>query len=240
MKSLLRGDFMSDHVKNPLAGFPETETRTDAHGRSTWRVSPRVLTPVGARTTDQVTAVFGLVLAAAMVYGLVRPLDSNAIDWACALLLWLAARAFVRAALREVLKVTTRTVVSGDRFKIRSGLLWKSYDLNRPHSFALVPHTMAQQEAREADYAAREAATRGKAIRKPVYFGDSYHVVFVYDGHVIYLFDVFGRAWGEAIVNRYQYITRERAAESKRKGDDTRNPHAENDWHASPGGLDDV
>ncbi|MCY1382789.1 hypothetical protein D9M69_708470 [compost metagenome] len=73
-------------------------------------------------------------------------------------------------------------------------------------------------------------------MQKPVYYGDSFHVVLVYEGHRVDLLSVFGRQQAAAVVARLQYCDRQLEQESKNVGA-ADNPHAGADWHQSPGGL---
>ncbi|MNG13571.1 hypothetical protein D3C84_972590 [compost metagenome] len=113
---------------------------------------------------------------------------------------------------------------------------WQSYDRQIDHRFVLLPHDASEHERRRNDLATREAAASGKVVQKPIYYGDSFHVVFVYAGHRIDFLTVFGRKQAAAIVARLQHCDQLLDAEAKRLGG--RNiPPVNDDWHSSPGGL---
>lgn len=227
---------MRHQMQNPLTGQPLTRQLTDEAGRLAFRVTPRELTPFGARLADGTAALAGLALGAASFTML--------IDWRSPDLLHMAAACgavalgyqLVRWTAWAAFRVTTVIEMELETIRVRRPLGWKTLDRRIDHRFALLVHDDAEAERRCNDLETREAAAKGMVVQKPVYYGDSFHVVLVYAGHRIDLLTVFGRKQAASIVARLQYCDRLLDEEAKR-GCGSTSAHAETDWPDAPGGL---
>lgn len=230
---------MNSPMKSPLTGRPRTRKSTDEAGRLSLKVTPRELTPFRAKLAEGISAVLGLGLAAAnfmpLLVGRHPDLPSMAIAFGATVL----GFHLLRCVTREVCRVTTEIELGVDEIKVRRMLGWQSYDRRIEHRFVLLPHDAGEHERRRNDLATREAAANGQVVQKPIYYGDSFHVVFVYAGHRIDFLTVYGRKQTEAIVARLQHCDQLLDAEAKRLGGGN-NPHIVGEWPHAPGGLPDV
>lgn len=227
---------MNSPMKSPLTGRPTTRQATDEAGRLSFKVTPRELTPFRAKLAEGISAVLGLGLAAAnfmpLLVGRHPDLPSMAIAFGATVL----GFHLLRCVTREVCRVTTEIELGVDEIKVKNLLGWQSYDRQIDHRFVLLPHDSGEHERRRNDLATREAAAKGQVVQKPIYYGDSFHVVFVYAGHRIDFLTVYGRKQTAAIVARLQYCDQLLDAEAKRLGG-RKIPLANDDWHSSPGGI---
>lgn len=122
--------------------------------------------------------------------------------------------------------------------RIKRLFVWRSYDRSLEHRFSLLQHDDTENERRRHDLAVRKASAEGQVVQKTVYYGDSYHVVLSYAGHRVDLLTVYGLPQAAAVVARLQYCDRLLDQEAKR-GNGGEAPHAREEWHSAPGGLDD-
>lgn len=227
---------MNSPMKSPLEGRPATFALTGEDGRLAFQVMPHELTPLRAKLADGISSLCGLGLFAASMVTLP--------DWRhpdlSVLVAAIAGAAIgswvLHFAARQAFRVTTRIEMDLDSIRVQRVLGWKSYDRRLAHRFALLPHDHAELERRRNELDTREAAARGQVVQKPVYYGDSFHVVLVYEGHRVDLLSVFGRQQAAAVVARLQYCDRQLEQEAKHVGAGD-NPHVDGDWHQSPGGL---
>lgn len=228
---------MSFDMQNPMAGSPPTEQATDQAGRLIFRVKPRELTPAGAEFADRLGVFLGvlsLVICALTVSGWDDPDFLHSVA-----MLMAAALGYMALCCRDMCRVTTQVELRADSIRVKRWLGWQSYDRGIEHRFSLLLHDHAEKERRCHDLAVRKAATEGRAVQKPVYYGDSYHVVLLYAGHRIDLLTVYGMPEAAAVVARLQYCDRLLDQEAKR-GNGGGATRATDDWDSAPGGLDDV
>ncbi|MFZ6047403.1 hypothetical protein ACFW0H_14955 [Pseudomonas sp. CR3202] len=227
---------MRSPMKSPQEGRPSTFALTDEAGRLMFRVMPHELTPFRAKLADGISSLCGLGLLAASMVTLP--------DWRQPELSVLAV-AFGGAAFgswalhfvaRKAFRATTRIELSLDSIRVKCVWGWKCFDRRLDHRFVLLPHDRAELERRSNELDTREASARGQIVQMPIYYGDSFHVVLVYDGQRVDLLSVYGRQQAAAVVARLQYCDRQLAQEAKHVGAGD-NPHVNGDWHQSPGGL---
>ncbi|WP_095193954.1 hypothetical protein [Pseudomonas sp. Irchel 3A7] len=227
---------MNSPMKSPLTGRPSTRQATDEAGRLSFKVTPRELTPFRAKLAEGISAVLGLGLAAANFMPLLDGRHPDLPGMAIAFGATVLGFHLLRWVTREVCRVTTEIELGVDEIKVRRMLGWQSYDRRLEHRFVLLPHDGAERERRRNDLATREAASNGQIVQKPIYYGDSFHVVLVYAGHRVDLLSVYGRKQAASIVARLQYCDQLLEQEAKRVGART-NPHVGAEWHDSPGGI---
>lgn len=228
---------MNYPMKSPLDGRPPTLELIDKDGRlSAFRVRPRELTPLGAKLADAVSSILGLGLLVASVATLPDWRHPALPELAVAIGGAVAGIWCLRLIAREAFRVNTRIDLDLESIRVHRLRGWERYDRRIGHQFSLLPHDSAERERRRNDLATREAAANGHVVQKPVYYGDSFHVVLVYAGHRINLLTVYGRQQTEAIVARLQYCDQLLEQEAKRVGART-NPHVGAEWHDSPGGI---
>lgn len=227
---------MRSPMKSPLEGRPCTQALADDGGRLAFRVMPRELTPFGARLAEGISSLLGLGLLAGSVMTLLDWRHPDLPGMALALGVSVLGYQLLRRVTLEACRVTTVIELGMEAVRVRRRLGWQSYDRGLEHRFLLLPHDETELERRRNELATREAAAHGQVVQKPIYYGDSFHVVLVYAGHRIDLLTVYGRQPAAAIVARLQYCDRRLDEEAKR-GSGGANPHAEADWQQSPGGL---
>lgn len=227
---------MNSPMRSPLDGRPRTKELTDKSGRLAFLVTPHELTPLGAKLADAVSSILGLGLLVASVATLP--------DWRHPELPVLVA-AFggavasgwvLHVIARKACRVTSEIELGLESIRVRRLRGWESFDRRIGHQFSLVPHDAAEAERRRNDLATREAAANGQVVQKPVYYGDSFHVVLVYAGHRVDLLTVYGGQQAAAIVARLQYCDQLLEQEVKHVGA-RNNPYVSAEWPDSPGGL---
>jgi hypothetical protein len=230
---------MPRQPRHPLSSHPPTSEKTDGAGQPVFTITPSELTPFRAKAADQISFVLSLGLAAMLIITLLHWRNPALPEYVFAVLIFLAGRKILRWAMREMFHVQTVIVMDINTIKVRRGLRWRPYDRTLDHQFALPFHDLTTYEQRNNDYAARKASKNGNVIQPPTYYGDSRHVVMIYAGHRVDFMSVYGPQRAANIVARLQYCDR-RLDEAAKKGGSGFNPHADNDWHESPGGLGDV
>jgi hypothetical protein len=153
--------------QDPLRGNPRTTLKRDRKKLPRFVIEPEELTPLGAKVLDGFkSAAKALLTVGAVLWVLDRP-DPRASDMAAAALLaWLyymGAVFWAEVLLRKttVIRMDTQTISVPGWFSRRR------YDRNLEHQFALLLHDKAQEEARDLDFKAREAAgKRRESIRR--------------------------------------------------------------------------
>lgn len=227
---------MNFPMKSPLAGSPPTVQTTDQAGRLQFRVTPCELTPLGARLADITSGLMSLALAAGSALTLIDWHQPELPQMAAVVGVSLIGGWVLRWTAQKAFRVSTVIEIGMDTIRVRRLMRWQSYDRRPDHFFALQTHDYAEYERRRNDLATRKAAANSRVVQKPVYYGDSFHVVFVQEGQRIDLLTVFGRQPASAIVARLQYCDRLLEREAKRVGSGcTISP--EDEWLKSPGGL---
>lgn len=227
---------MKPDIQNPMAGNPPTEQATDQAGRMMFRVTPRELTPETAECADVLGAVLWLALVVACFF--VTSSWSVPEFPRVTAVIGTVALGYLALFWREICHTTTEIELRMDSIRVKRFFVWRSYDRGVEHRFLLLPHDDTENERRRHDLAVRKAATDGRVVQKTVYYGDSYHVVLLYAGHRVDLLTVYGPPQAAAVVARLQYCDRLLDQEARR-GNGGEAPHAREDWHSAPGGLDD-
>lgn len=228
---------MNSPMKSPLASRPRTQELIDKDGRlSAFRMRPRELTPLGAKLADAVSSILGLGLLVASVATLPDWRHPALPELAVAIGGTVAGIWILRIIAREAFRVNTRIDLDLESIRVRRLRGWERFDRRLEHRFVLLPHDGTERERRRNDLATREASANGHVVQKPVYYGDSFHVVLVYAGHRVDLLSVYGRKQAASIVARLQYCDQLLEQEAKRVGART-NPHVGAEWHDSPGGI---
>ncbi|NBA98553.1 hypothetical protein GUY40_27115 [Pseudomonas sp. R5(2019)] len=224
-------------MKSPLDGRPRTQEMTDKDGRlSAFRVRPRELTPFGVKLADAITNILGVGMLVANVAALPDWRHPSLPKMAFVIGGTIASFWCLHWISRASFRVTTRIDLDLESIRVRRLWGWKRFDRRLEHRFVLLPHDGTERERRRNELATREAAANGKVVQKPIYYGDSFHVVLVYAGHRVDLLSVYGRKQAASIVARLQYCDQLLEQEAKRVGART-NPHVGAEWHDSPGGI---
>lgn len=224
--------------QDPLRGNPRTKLKRDRKKLPRFVIEPEELTPLRAKALDGFkSAAKGLLTVGAVLWVLEKPNPGGSDIVAAALLAWLyymGAVFWADVLLRKttVIRMDTQTICVPGRFGRRR------YDRNLEHQFALLLHDKAQEEARELDFKAREAASKGKLLKQKPYYGDSFHVVLVHGGHRRDLLTVYGLKEAAAIVARLQFCDR-CLNEAVQMGGGIKQSAAD-EWNNAPGGLDDA
>lgn len=230
---------MRRQPRHPLSSHPPTTEKTDAAEQPVFTITPSELTPFGAKAADRISWILSLGLAVVLIITLLHWRNPALPEFVCAALVFLAGRRVLGWTMREAFYMRTVIVMDINTIKVRRGLGWRRYDRNLEHQFALPFHDLSAYEQRCNEFATRKASTSGRVIQPPIYYGDSRHVVMIYAGHRVDLMSVYGPQRAANIVARLQYCDR-RLDEAAKKGGSGFNPHANDDWHESPGGPGDV
>ena len=197
---------MPTHVRNPLAGNPQTFEATGPDGLPSFHIRLKTLTPERARLAHGAakSASFLFLILSAYTLWITRA-RVGVPEGVVALLLVLAAT-WLLPRLAEIALCESREIVmTAYTIAVRRGRSWVRYNRLLEHRFALKEHDLMAWERREIEYQVRDASTRGKAANPAVYFGESIHVVLVYAGHRQDLLTVWGRTTASAIVERLQH-----------------------------------
>ena len=229
---------MNSQSVSPFSGSPRTIETTDKAGFPQFRVVSHELTPFGAKAADMTAQGIGLIAGGWSIIELLKPAHPVPADFIAVPIIYAVSRLGTRVILREEFEVKTVFNLSIDRIKVRKGLRTRSFDRNIEHRFLLVPHDYAREEQARNELAVRQAQSRGTAIRKPVYYGESAHIALEYGGQIFILCTVYGLARAEAILRRLRYCLEclDKAAKIGGKGKQDRSA----DWPPAPGGLGDV
>lgn len=227
---------MNSPMKSPLEGRPSTFALTGEDGRLMFRVMPHELTPLRAKLADAISSLCGLGLFAVSMVTLPDWRHPDLSVLAVAIGGAAVASWVLHFVARQAFRVTTRIEMNLNSIRVRQVLGWKTYNRRLTHRFYMLPHDRAELERRNNEFDTREAAARGQVVQKPVYYGDSFHVLLEYAGHRVDLLTVYGRQTAAAVLARLQYCDRLLDQEAKHVGAGD-NLHVDGDWHQSPGGL---
>ena len=219
------------NFRSPYAGWPPTQIGQDAAGRHTARVEAQVICPDGLKWMEGMTSATLVVAGGGLLY-LLFSLTPPGWVWFAGLtgvaLLTDPAEKFWKEMF------STRTVFSftPEALVVNGG---KPYDLRLPHRFSMIHHDLAQEEARNIAHRVQLAQRNGQVINPKRYYGDSYHVVFSYDGYTHYLVDVYGKTKALRLVERLKSIDKLMA---HRAGTGPGNATSPGDqWGNQPGDL---
>lgn len=226
---------MDPKFRNPLEGHPRTVETVDAVGLPTFRITPHVLTPGRAKAADKISFVLFCLLWMGCLYSVATAPRWDLTEAATTLATGLAGGWVIRWVTHYALRRRTEIEMSADTIAVRGWLGWRRYSRLMEHRFALHIHDSAAQEYRNNDYLVREAATKGRVLNLPAYYGSSFHVVMVYAGHRLDLLTVFGQVEAAAVVSRLQYCDR-RLNEALEMGRGA-GERPENDWYDAAGGM---
>lgn len=229
---------MLTRVKQPLHGKPETVEEIDLHGKPSFSIVVRELTPARAIVADGAAKLFAWALFGWFAVLLFQHPGTPALGEgiaACvgAYLSFFAFRGMAQACLRR----KTLLVITTDLIRVKRLLSWDGYRREIEHRFALLNHDGMQDEQQRLDYQQRKASARGQVIRKQSYYDKSFHVVLLYAGYRVDLVDVFGQKEAAAIVARLQYCDR-RLNDATGAANGVAHSPAD-DWDHVPGGLYD-
>ncbi|MCY1435316.1 hypothetical protein D9M71_514060 [compost metagenome] len=200
-------------------------------------MAPHELTPFTAKLADGISSVLG--------FGLLMVSMATLPDWRhpeLPVLVVAIGGALVSGwalhfVARKTFRITYQIELDLESIGVRRLRGWESFDRRLAHRFLLLPHDRAERERRRNDLATREAAANGQVVQKPIYYGDSFHVVLEYAGHRIDVLSVYGRKQAESILARLQYCDQLLDEEAKRVGSRSTNPHASAEWHKSAGEI---
>jgi uncharacterized membrane protein len=220
--------------RNPLSGNPHTVQTRDRDGMPRFNITPRELTPGGAKLVDAICAVVGAMLALGNVAvvvtshtGTTAILQSIIASFA----LYCAIAWSVRRALRRETSIRMTT----EAISVRRWHGWQHYARDLEHRFALQAHDNAKHEQQQHEYEIKRASARGRFVRKTAYYGESFHVVLLHAGHRQDLLTVYGQKEATAIIARLQYCDRCLDEAMSMGGGIKQRP--EDEWNDTPGGL---
>ena len=188
----------------PYEGWPETHIKRDKAGNLTANITVEVLTPQRAKVADFLSSISALGLFAGGLWSLATRAYTP--EWPeFALLLGgpFVAAPLVQRVWRGLFKKTTEFVFTPTRFKVKRTLGWKVYDRVRPHKFVPLEHDKARREQEHHAYLDRIDQTHRRVTRRTRYYGDSFHIVFVYEGQRQDVVTVFGRKEAQAVLDRF-------------------------------------
>jgi hypothetical protein len=222
--------------QKPALRQPRHPRLKDKDGLPIFTLHPSELTPFGAKSADYLGAACGWAVAGWLIMVLWKAQNPLLTDWALALAAAYGLHFVAAWYFREIFKVQTVICMDTKTLSVRRWFWWRHYDRTLEHRFALLLHDKASAEQAKNDLATRQAGMRGAAILKPVYYGNSLHVVLAYEGHRIDLMEVFRPKPAAAIVARLQYC--DRLLDEAAKMGNSAEP-LDKEWTKSPGGLDD-
>ncbi|MFK4445218.1 hypothetical protein ABH944_005436 [Caballeronia udeis] len=220
--------------KHPLSGNPRTVQSKNRDGTPTFSITPRELTPGGAKLADTICALTGAILALENVVvamnshtGTAAILQSIITSFA----LYCAIAWSVRLALRR----ETSIRMTPEAISVRHWQGWQHYARDLEHRFALQVHDNAKHEQQQHEYEIKRASARGRIVRRTAYYGESFHIILVHAGHRQDLLTVYGQKEATAIIARLQYCDRCLDEAMSMGGGIKQRP--EDEWNDTPGGL---
>jgi hypothetical protein len=195
-------------VRHPLAGYPSTMERSDDHGLPAYEIEPRELTPEGAIKRAQLLGTLKAVLALWSVY----EWYNHAWAWSALIIMAIVSAILYRIALRFLNAYfwqKTKLVLTCQFVSIRrTGQDWEHFRYPEVSGFTLRSHDDARDEQLQLEYDAQRASQRQTALRKRVYYGDSFHISVVQLGQQVDLFTIYGQKNARAVVERLQLCYR--------------------------------
>jgi hypothetical protein len=220
---------------SPLSGSPRTTQTEDNAGFPRFRVVASELTPLRAKVADRAAWLAGTGVAAALIIPLLKYPNPAWKDGFAAIPAYLLTKCATRIVIGEELKATTLFDLTVSQIKVRRGLRAQTFDRGIEHRFLHVPHDFVNEERARNDYAERLAQSKGRVIRKPVYYGNSIYIALEYGGQIFKLCEVFDLLKAEAILRRLRYCLEclDKAAKIGGASDEDHNA----EWPPSPGGL---
>jgi hypothetical protein len=226
---------MLQKVRSPFAGKPVTRQIADRNGAPAFDVQPCVLTPVRAIAASWLS---GLGVVAGFGFGLVGLATAPNPDGGmltAAIAVPVVGGFALYGALRVLLRKRSRLMLTLDQFSVETMFGWKHYDRLLPHRFALLQHDWAQAEQENAEFQAAQAQMRGKLIRKPRWYANSFHVSFDYIGQRNDILTVYGQKKAMAILTRLNACDNVLDALARRGQGTPLTP--EDEWGDQPGAI---
>jgi len=219
------------NFKSPYAGWPPTRVSQDATGRVTATVDAQVICPDGLKWMEGMTSATCVLVGACMVYLLFTFTPPGWVWFAgfiCLVLFVFPVQSFWRGAF------STRTIFTftPEAFVVNGGM---PYDLRLAHRFSMIPHDLTQMEARKIDHRMRLAQHNREVINPKRYYGDSYHVIFSYDGYTHYLVDIYGKTDALRLLERLKSVDKLMAHRAGTGAGNATTPRDQ--WGSQPGDL---
>jgi hypothetical protein len=196
------------HVRHPLAGYPSTIERSDDRGLPAYEIVPQEWTPEGAIRKAQALRVLKVLLAVWTVY----EWYNHGWSWVALVVMGIVSLIVFQAASRlsdRLIRKKTKLVLTCDFVSVlRDGQDWEHIRYSEITGFTLRGHDFARDEQLQLEYDAQRASQRQVALRKRLYYGESFHISTVHLGQQVDLFTVYGQKDARAIVERLQLCYR--------------------------------
>lgn len=196
-------------AQNPFSGRPRTIEMVDESGTPVYIVKVHELTPERAKFRDRLLYFSKIALAILYVYLIFAsnspttwPQLFGTLIFCCAFYLTIVFLAWL------LLPKGTRIVITKEYVSHRRFLRWKHYDRIEVNDFAAVPDDRAREEQIHIAYAEKKDQKRNKIIKRNIYYGKSFNIVFMHGGQRVPLLTVYGEAATHRIVSRLQLCFR--------------------------------
>lgn len=173
---------MAKPIISPFDGRPRTESVVGSDGKVMFRVFPRELTPVRAIIADWISILSCLGGSTESILYLQTLENVENWVWAAAIAGPWALYPFAMRFVRVLARKRVRIVMTGAQFSFKTWRGWKTFDRRLLHRFSLTPHRLGRKEQQSHQLAIQRAAQTGQIITPPVYFAESYHLIFEYLG----------------------------------------------------------
>jgi len=191
------------NIIHPFHGRPPTRQDIGPDGKLRFTVTPRELTPRGAKAADALASMCMVALAVTLFHignaDYVMPPATLVLLILATTWLWYTPFSLL---WRFLLKQETRIEMTPERFSVLSWLGCRHFDRTLPHKFAVIVHDTAKAEEEKHTLEIRQAQAAGRIIGKTRYYGESFHIVFEYVGQRHDVLTVFGQKEALAVAAR--------------------------------------
>lgn len=225
---------MRTKARTPFDGGPVTHHGRDAEGVPQTTVIAAAVGPWRAKLFDGLSLTSAIGITALTVYEIALAGGASTAGLLGTLALPFATHFGLKHALRLACPNRVPIVFTPERLSFRRFWGWRHFDRSIPHRFALIPHDRTEREKLWLEFVERKFRHKWWCWSRRRYFGESYHLIYEYQGQRNDILSIHRHRKAVALLARLQACDQEIEAKARTGRGVAHDPADE--WSRQPGG----